>query len=59
MKYSEFLRIARKKGWWLLRQGKGSHEVWTDGKQELSIPNHGAREMPKGIERTFRKKMGL
>ncbi|MGB0255516.1 MAG: type II toxin-antitoxin system HicA family toxin [Flavobacteriaceae bacterium] len=28
MKYSAFLKLIRKNGWQLLRQGKGSHEIW-------------------------------
>jgi len=59
MKYSEFFKLARKNGWRYLRQSKGSHEIWTNGKIEVVIPNHGAKEMPKGTERKSKKKMGL
>lgn len=59
MKYSEFIRLISRSGWTLARQGKGSHEVWEkDGKTEI-VPNHGAKEMPKGLERTLRKRMGV
>ncbi|MDT9499142.1 type II toxin-antitoxin system HicA family toxin [Capnocytophaga stomatis] len=59
MKYNEFLRKIQKEGWWLLRQGKGSHEIWTNGVLEVSIPNHGSKEMPKGLEKALKKQMGL
>ncbi len=59
MKYSEFIRLIKKNGWVFIRQGKGSHEIWgKEGKTE-PVPNHGAKEMPKGLELSLRKKMGL
>ena len=59
MKYSAFFREIRKKGWWFLRQGKGSHEIWTNGEIEVAIPNHGAKELSSGLEKALRKQMGL
>ncbi len=59
MKCNEFIRLIKKNGWVFIRQAGGSHEVWgKDGKQEI-IPNHGSKEMPKGLERTLKKRMGL
>ncbi len=59
MKCNEFIRLIKKNGWVFIRQGKGSHEIWgKDGKLE-PIPNHGSKEMPKGLELSLRKKMGL
>ena len=59
MKYSEFFKLAAKNGWRLLRQGKGSHEIWEKNNKTVAIPNHGSREMPKGLERKLKKEMGL
>ena len=59
MKYSEFLKLAKKSGWRLLRQGKGSHEIWEKDGKMVAIPNHGTREIPKGLEKSLRKDMGL
>lgn len=59
MKYSEFFKIAKKSGWSLLRQGKGSHEIWIKDNKTVSIPNHGSREMPTGLEKSLKKEMGL
>jgi len=59
MKCSEFIRLAKKNNWVFLRQAKGSHEIWTNGKIEVTIPNHGSKELKKGMERKLRKEMGL
>ncbi len=59
MKYSEFFKIAKKNGWELLRQGKGSHQIWLKDGNKVIIPAHGAKEMPKGLEKRLRKEMGL
>jgi len=59
MKCSEFLRIAKKNGWRFSRQAKGSHEIWTNGISDVTLPNHGSKELPKGTERKLRKEMGL
>jgi len=31
--------ILKKHGWYLLRHGKGSHEIWTNGKLTVTV-NH-------------------
>lgn len=59
MKYNEFLRLAKKNGWQLKRQGKGSHEIWEKENKTVSIPNHGSKEMPTGLEKSLKKEMGL
>lgn len=59
MKYSEFIKLAKKNGWQLLRQGKGSHQVWEKNGKQAIVPAHGAKEMPKGLERKLKKEMGL
>ena len=59
MKYNEFLRKAKKGGWAYHRQGKGSHEIWIKKNKKVSIPNHGSKEMPKGLELKLKKEMGL
>ncbi len=59
MKYSEFLKLIKKKGWILQRQAKGSHQVWIKNGQMVVVPNHGSKEMPKGLEKKLKKEMGL
>ena len=59
MKSSEFLREVKKKGWLFQRQGKGSHEIYEKNGKQVSIPNHGTKELGKGLEQKLRKEMGL
>lgn len=59
MKSSEFIREAKRKGWVLVRQGKGSHEVYEKDGKQVVIPNHGSQELGKGLERRLRKEMGI
>ncbi len=59
MKSREFIREIKRKGWKFLRQGKGSHEIYEKNGQTVSVPNHGSKEMGKGIELKLRKQMGL
>lgn len=59
MKYSEFIKLAKKNGWRKKRQGKGSHEIWEKDNKTVSIPNHGSKEIPTGLEKKLRKEMGL
>lgn len=58
MKYSEFKR-------WLEQQGatfearKGSHMmVYLNGKRTI-FPNHGSKELKKGLENKIKKDLGL
>lgn len=59
MKSIEFIREVKRKGWKFLRQGKGSHEVYEKFGKQVVIPNHGSKEMKKGLEKSLRKQMGL
>jgi len=59
MKSNEFIRLIKKKGWQFLRQGKGSHEIYEKNGKTVSVPNHGAKELGKGLEGKLRKQMGL
>lgn len=59
MKTSEFIREAKRKGWVLFRQAKGSHTIYEKDGQKVTIPDHGAKELPRGLEKALRKKMGL
>lgn len=59
MKCNEFLRLAKKNGWVFLRQGKGSHEIYEKNGKQIVIPNHGSKELGKGLEKKLRKQMEL
>ncbi|MFH7018519.1 type II toxin-antitoxin system HicA family toxin [Flavobacterium sp. FlaQc-47] len=59
MKSREFIREALRNGWTFLRQGKGSHEIYEKAGKQVVIPNHGSKEIGKGLEQKLRKEMGL
>lgn len=58
MKYSEFIREVKKAGWVVIRQ-RGSHKIFEKDGRIYPVPDHGAREIPKGLELKMRKDMGL
>ena len=60
MKSSELLRMLKRAGIEIGRQGKGSHIILTkkDG-STFSFPDHGSREMAKGTEMKIKKWAGL
>ena len=58
MKSREFIREAMRNGVFL-RQGKGSHEIYEKDGKQVVIPNHGAKEIGKGLEQKLRKEMEL
>ena len=61
MKSSELIRKLIKRGCYLIRQGKGSHEIWFSpmtGK-EFVVPNHGSQEVGRGLENKIKKAAGI
>ena len=45
----------------MVRQGKGSHEIWFSpitGK-EFVVPNHGSQEIGKGLEIKIKRTAGI
>ena len=58
-KSSQFIRLAKRKGWKFLRQGKGSHEIYEKEGKQVVIPNHGSKELGRGLESKLKKEMGL
>ena len=61
MKSSELLIKHSKAGCYMVRQGKGSHEIWFSpitGK-EFVVPNHGSQEIGKGLEIKIKRTAGI
>jgi mRNA interferase HicA len=60
MKYSELHRQLRDDGWETIRQ-KGSHKTLRHPtkKKQLTVPDHGSKEVPKGLELKILKDAGL
>ena len=61
MKTSELLRKLSKAGCYMVRQGKGSHEIWFSPitEKEFVVPNHGSQEIGKGLELKIIKVAGI
>jgi mRNA interferase HicA len=61
MKSSELLRKLSKAGCYMVRQGKGSHEIWFSPitEKEFVVPNHGSQEIGKGLELKIKKVAGI
>ena len=61
MKSSELLRKLSKAGCYMVRQGKGSHEIWFSPitEKEFVVPNHGSKEIGKGLELKIKKVAGI
>jgi len=60
MKSSELLRLLRKAGWYPDGQ-KGSHIklIHPDRPDYIIFPNHGSKEMGRGLEKKIKKQAGL
>lgn len=59
MKSSELHRLIKRNGWVECRQA-GSHVIYKkDGNTQVSVPYHGNKEVPKGMEVKFKREMGL
>ncbi|MWV49428.1 addiction module toxin, HicA family [Rathayibacter sp. VKM Ac-2803] len=56
-KYRDVVRVLRSHGWILLRQGKGSHELWglPDESVKESLVRHG--EVSAGVVRQLARKL--
>jgi len=60
MKCSELLRLLLKDGW-VVVSTRGSHLKMKHASRSgvIVFPNHGAKEMGKGLEKKIRKDAGL
>jgi predicted RNA binding protein YcfA (HicA-like mRNA interferase family) len=59
MKYNELHRLIRANGWVKLRQLGTSHVIYIKESLTYPVPDHGAKEVGKGLEKKIRKDMGL
>ena len=60
MKSSELLRLLTRAGWVEVRQ-KGSHIILEhpNHQEPIIFPNHGAKEVKKGLAEKLKKQAGL
>lgn len=59
--YRQVVKAARKLGFCLCRQAKGSHEIWRrdfDGRQ-TTIPNHGSKPLKRKTLKSILKDFGV
>lgn len=61
MKSKELLRILKEDGWFVYRQAAGSHMILRHPtkKNQITFPDHGSKEVGKGLEKKIRKDAGL
>lgn len=45
-------------GYAIVRQ-KGSHVIFSDGKNTFPVPNHGSKDISPGVERQLLKILGM
>lgn len=57
-KYREFERKLTKLGYKVVRQ-KGSHVIFSDGKNTFPVPNHGSKDISPGVERQLLRILDL
>jgi mRNA interferase HicA len=57
-RYREFERKLTKIGYKIVRQ-KGSHVIFSDGKNTFPVPNHGSKDISPGVERQLLKILDL
>ena len=60
MKCSELIRKVEKRGWTIIRQ-KGSHRIYEHPELEglVVVPDHGSKEVGKGLAAKIMKQAGI
>lgn len=58
MKSNELHRLIKQNGWVAIRQA-GSHVIYEKDGVRFCVPNHGSKEMKKGLAMKILKEMGL
>jgi len=62
MKCSQLLKQLKQAGWFVAREGKGSHKILEHlnhpGKT-ITFPDHGSDEIGKGLAEKIKKQAGL
>ncbi len=57
-KYREIEKKLTKLGYSIVRQ-RGSHVIFSDGKNIFPVPNHGSKDISTGVEKQILKILGL
>ena len=59
--YRQVVKVAKKLGFYLCREAKGSHEIWrrdSDG-QQTTIPKHGSKIIKRKTIKSILKDFGI
>jgi mRNA interferase HicA len=59
MKHSEFKKWLAQQGCTFSTKGKGSHMTVHYGNKKTTMPNHGNKEIGKGLVSAIKKQLGL
>jgi predicted RNA binding protein YcfA (HicA-like mRNA interferase family) len=57
--FREVERRLKKLGFRIVRQGKGSHVIFSNGQVTFPVPHHGGRDISPGVERKILRLTGL
>lgn len=57
--YRDFSRRLKKLGFEIVREGKGSHVIFSDGMKSFPLPRHGGKDISKGVEKKVLKEIGI
>jgi predicted RNA binding protein YcfA (HicA-like mRNA interferase family) len=57
-KYKEIEKRLLKMGYTIVRR-KGSHVIFSDGKNTFPVPDHGSKDISPGVERQVLKILGM
>ncbi len=58
-KFREIEKRLCKLGFKIVREGKGSHVIFSDGSITFPVPKHGGKEISKGVEKKIIKMVGI
>ena len=56
MKQKDLIKLLKKNGWWMLREGN-SHSIYTNGRESEAIPRH--KELNEQLAKAIIKRRGL
>ncbi len=61
MTAKEFAKQIEKSGWYLEREGKGSHKIYKHKNHDyiITVPFHGNKDIAKGLLQKLKKQAGL
>ena len=56
MRYSKFIKLLKQMGYYFVRSGKGTHEIWTNGDKKITITR---QKINKMVAKRILKEIGF